>query len=802
MKSKHIPVHILLRWSLLILLLPVLAGCQNLPYLSPSSDLVQQPDGEAPPEPREEPGQPETPQTQVTFQVRVPSNSPADAVVYLSIVDEVTGLAFNSEQYPMQAVEMDEGSAPAYSLDLILPVGSTIKYRYLRQAGASTVLEHLSDGRPVRYRLYHVEGPGSVEDVVGRWTDTSMESDTGRIRGTALDESGAPIPGLLVSAGGAQTFTAHDGFFLIEGLPEGVHNLVGVDIDGAHRTFQQGARVAVQSTTPATITLPSASYVQVTFQVELPEDTPPVIPVRIAGNLYSLGNTFGNLSGGLSSLAERMPILSPDTDGLYSLTLSLPVGIDLRYKYTLGDGFWNAEHAEDGDFLLRQLIVPEADITVQDKVATWSSGGREPITFDLHLPDDATTPGPEEQISIRLSLLLGPTPPLPMWQLAKNRYAYILHSPLNIPGGLSYVYCRNGACEADSRPLNLETAPGAVRDELRPTISLPEALEPVLPDGTQPRSTGFMAGVSLGPRYNPALVNGFPQVLNDLEVMNANMVSFMPTWTFTRKNLPVMEVVPVQDPLWQEVLLLASQAKTRGFQVFIYPQPHFPEQPGRWWNDAARDYPWWVNWFDRYRIFVLHHAAIAEQSGSLGFVLGGDWVSPAMPGGSLEDGSPSGLPADAESRWRSIISEVRTVYSGSIYWAWPSTRMVTPPPFLDAVDGIYLHWSNIPEGVFQTPDGTPERDPGRLLDIAVRPIQLLYAKPMIMAVYAPAQPDVQTQADVYNQLAQVVNQRDWIVGFISQGYLPPEVGESGPGSVYGRPAWSLLAGWYHAWSGE
>jgi len=102
-----------------------------------------------------------------------------------------------------------------------------IKYRYEREAEAIRVGEHSSDGSPVRYRLFYVTNPGTVQDIVSRWTDTEFEGQTGRIAGQAIDKnSGTPIPNLLITAGGHQVYSKSDGSFLIEGLPPGVHNLV------------------------------------------------------------------------------------------------------------------------------------------------------------------------------------------------------------------------------------------------------------------------------------------------------------------------------------------------------------------------------------------------------------------------------------------------------------------------------------------------------------------------------------------------------------------------------------------------
>jgi len=88
----------------------------------------------------------------------------------------------------------------------------------------------------------------------------------------------------------------------------------------------------------------------------------------------------------MSVVAERMPALTMLPDGRYTITAALPVGADLRYKFTLGDGFWNAEHNKDASFRLRQLIVPEETALVEDQVITWNAGRPNSITFDVSVP--------------------------------------------------------------------------------------------------------------------------------------------------------------------------------------------------------------------------------------------------------------------------------------------------------------------------------------------------------------------------------------------------------------------------------
>jgi hypothetical protein len=100
----------------------------------------------------------------------------------------------------------------------------------------------------------------------------------------------------------------------------------------------------------------------------------------------------------------------------------------------------------------------------------------------------------------------------------------------------------------------------------------------------------------------------------------------------------------------------------------------------------------WETWFSRYKAFALHHADLAAKTGAQTLILGGEWVAPALPGGQINGGS-SGVPADAETRWRGIISEVRARYGGSVFWAlsYPG-GLASAPAFVRDLDGVYLLW--------------------------------------------------------------------------------------------------------------
>ena len=52
-----------------------------------------------------------------------------------------------------------------------------------------------------------------------------------------------------------------------------------------------------------------SELVKVTFMVDPPEGNPPGIPIRLIGNIASLGNSFSDLRGGVSGIASRAPLL-------------------------------------------------------------------------------------------------------------------------------------------------------------------------------------------------------------------------------------------------------------------------------------------------------------------------------------------------------------------------------------------------------------------------------------------------------------------------------------------------------------
>jgi hypothetical protein len=778
------------------------------------------------------------PEAMLTFRVQLGEPLPAGDSLFLAVLDEVTGLALNQTTFVMEAED-----ALHYIVILPFTLGSVVKYRYIRQGGGMAQ-EHISDGRPVRYRLFKVDGPALVQDVVSRWTDTTFTGGTGRISGQALDAGdGTPIPNLLIAAGGAQVLTSADGSFLLEGLPAGTHNLVAYSLDGYYRVYQQGASVAAGSATPALLRLSKAPLVKVVFNVSVPPGTINAVPLRLAGSLQQLGNTYADLSGGVSSLPARMPQLAQAGEGHFSITLDLPVGADVRYKYTLGDGLWNAEHTSSGSFRLRQLIVPEGGITLEEKIESWGGGRSAPITFDVSVP--ANTPK-EDFVSIQFNPGFGWTESIPMWSVGDNRWVYVLYSPLDPLGSVRYRYCRNDLCGSADDP---RTAGNQAVPRIANTSLLPETMDDQVDswvwlevlDGpiTLPnieiisRGAGFITGVEFQPLHHPSWQPRMILAINDLRAMNTGWLFLTPTWTFTRLNPPVLEPVAGSDPLWTDVIDSFQKARSQNLNLAIFPAPRFPTSIEEWWSSASRDFPFWVAWYESYRSFLLHYADLAAQTSAEALVLGGSWLAPALPDGVLADGSPSNPPEDAEDRWRSILVDVRSHYSGRILWALPFPEGVeNPPPFLDQVDEVYLLLS-APLGS-QATDEEMASEAGSLLDLVQANIYDAFGKTVVLGVAYPSAagwqdvcppsqdadcfpvnalarpyPDIQevdldlySQVRAYNAILTAANQRDWVTGFVSRGYYPPAVLHDKSASIHGKPARGVLWYWFPRLTGQ
>lgn len=771
------------------------------------------------------------PMAEVQFTVQAPQGTPAQAELAVEFVDPVTGVSYNPRRAPLSQEE-----AGVWQARLSLPVGSLIRYRYL-QIAPETLHERTSGGEIVRYRVASVPGAMQLEDTIASWQVGGAESETGRVLGrVATAGAGQAVGEMIVTAAGQQTFSDGEGRFRIEGLVPGLHNIVVYHPDGAYQVAQQGAIVAEGSTTPAEFTVEPAAAVTLTFQVEVPPGTPAEGVPRMAGNVRSLGAVFAALPGDVEVSAARMPELVRVDETHFLGLFRLHAGTDLRYKYSLGDGLWNAERDAEGAFVTRQLVVPETETTIENSVASWETGA-EPLSFAVETPLE--TPA-EDEIGLQLNPFT-PFEPLPMEPAGDNSWSFELYGPLGMAQSLAYRYCRNLVCpEADEAGIAEATRTIDVAEQTSSSDSVsawpwwsrsPEASEPEL--GAVEARGDFAVGVDLAPTYRPAWVRYEKRSAQRIAELGANRVTFTPTWRATGDSEhPRLEFDPTYARFTPELAAASAAARELGLSVVVRPELSVDDG---WWTSATRNTNWWTTYFEELRSFLLTQARFAEEIGADQFVLTGAQLAPALPGGSLPDGRSSEVPADAFGRWTSLLRALRETYSGDIgFEAELRDDLYANPGFMDQFDVAHVYWHAPLTEAGQTAD--PEelrREAQRYLDLEVLPalppdlpvhLSVEYLSVEGSASACVARPDrgclppeafdagavgtpglavdLQAQAEAIQAVLAAAAVEERIEGFSTRRFNPLTARQDKSASVHGKLAGNMLEYWYMHLRGE
>jgi len=763
------------------------------------------------------------PATQVTFTVRAPSEMPESSEVALVLLDEVTGFAFNQRTIPMLRV-----GTGAWSATVVLAFGALQYYRY--ELIVPPTPERDTYGSPLPARVALIQPSLQVEDVIASWGDAPSQIAVGSVFGRLSDGSGAPLAEQIVVLAGRWAFTDGEGAFDFRGIPAGLHLLTAFSPEGTYRPAQQGVRVAKGKLTPVQLSLERTPLVQVTVEVTVPADTVPGGPLRIAGNLQQLGQRFADLPGGVRVASQAMPAMTRVDDTHYLWIGQLPVGFHLRYKYTLGDGLWNAERMPEGFFNLREVTVPAAELQLRDTVSTWR-GQHGRVLLQTTAPEN--TPA-GDSLSIQLNPAAG-FAPLPMQRLGDRDWFFVLHGPLDLAAPLTYRYCRNLRCgsgddaataEATSpaRQQTLDARGASVQDTIEAWAWWvgPAAGEEIVAPEVRPRAD-LEVGVELTPDFHPDWLPGLRQAILDLGAAGANAVVLRPGWSVRRADpLPEVALDPSQAPFAGELLGLMELARGAGMAVSLRPTLIYPtDDPAAWWAAAPGGEEWWNAWFSAYRSFALRFADLAQQGGAGRLVLGGPEAAPFLPGSLKADGQPA-APADAEGRWRGLVADIRARYSGRLAIELDVGRdLQVPPPFLQEFDELMLYW-HAPLG--ERPDlsltemrGQAAQRLDLLLDLpelSSLPILLSVGYPALDGGAGPcAAPvgsecqgsstggaqrgvDLQEQAWAVNAMLLEAYARPQLRGFYAGGY-DPLVGSQDDGiSVFGKPAAEVLWYWF------
>jgi hypothetical protein len=759
-----------------------------------------------------------TPFVKVQFTVNLPTPLSEGENISIVILDEVTGLPYNRQTY-----EMKEVDPLSYTAALSIPMQSVVKYRY-EKIGTENMPEISPNGGHVRYRMYYVEGNSEHSDEIFSWENDKRDFEVGRFEGVVLDQNtGLPIPDILINVGGMTRFTDANGLYVFNNLPAGIHNIVFYAIDGKYKVHQQGAVIATGKTTPANIKLNPNTAVEITFLVTPPDDALGA-PVYITGNLVQFGNTFSDLMGSMSIETSRMPLLEPQADGTLSKTIKLYTGTDLRFKFTLGDGYWNTEQkAEAGNFT-RQLIVPNQNITVELQIESWRSSVFEPISFSTFINPNVGYAG-ERYIQFKINDW---TEPLRMWPIGNGNYLYILYSPFEMASPITYRICLDTVCDSPttSSLISQEEQVEPSDQPLTRSISVDSWLNEITQE-TYPdiyripfpyKSQDYKTIIEFSPGIRPSKSALISIGLEEIKQLNANTVILTPQW-FQNGAEGLLHPEIGKTPFYFELYNYINIVKENGFSVGIYPQMELLSG-GDGLNFSDQNKSWQQSWFDSYRQFILNYAKLAEITNAEYLLVGDKILLESLPDQNVFNTD------ELEDQWLNLISDIRSEYNGKLVWAANAgTEMDPLPEFIDSFDEIYVSMdSPLSDGTSASFDQIAygfTRDLDNFLyevyRSTLKPVTLAFGYPSVDGAVQGCQLlnnncnndglfdeeevsdltlDLFEQAEIYNAILPTAASREWITGISIRGYIPGGTSNDRTSSIAGKPAKDVIQHWY------
>jgi hypothetical protein len=347
----------------------------------------------------------------------------------------------------------------------------------------------------------------------------------------------------------------------------------------------------------------------------------------------------------------------------------------------------------------------------------------------------------------------------------------------------------------------------------------------------------FLAGVAFLPAYKPNWMTLYAEAISSVSDLGANSLIMTPTWVLDRNNpIPSITFNPTYAPFSIDLLKLNTEAVRSDLEVTLRTSLRTIDgEIDTWWYDSNRDSTWWAVWFEEYRSFILTYARQAQTMGANTLVIGGPEIRPALPGGLLSDGTPSGSPHDAEARWQRLIKEVRDRFSGQLAFEIDlGTSLQTPPTFIDEFDQVHIYWHAPLTDSHTVTIANLQATAGALFDETILVHPEFTDKPIILSIEylsvaksaeacakspngscrVPSdfnegavvdqdfELDLTGQAHAINAMLLEASKRPEVIGFYVRGYNPTVALLDKSASVYGKPSRDVLSHLYQQITGQ
>ncbi len=701
-----------------------------------------------------------------------------DAIV-LEILDLAEGTKNKAEDYPLNLVDGE------FVTSLFLPEGASIAYRYrlVQPVGAP---ELLSDGSILPFRQLLVRQNLQISDIIAGWSEHIYHGALVDLNGVVADDkTEEPLPDILVNVSGKTALTDMNGRFYIRGLPEGLHNLIATSNDGSYLTFQQEVNMVETLSTMAIVRMQAAKTVTLTFIANQPEGSPQM-PVRIAGNLRQFGLTWQDMLRGNGTQPVNMPLLVKNEDGQNVNQIKVYAGSYLRYQYTSGDANINSERDAQGKKYVREFIVPDEDIVVNDTIASWHTEQNGEIRFSVKAPED--TPA-DNNLYIQFKQNEWSNP-LPMNKAGENLWEFVFYPRIGSEEPIEYRYCRNANCSSGLE--ESETSRSFIVGNLTEKadeISGWSNWEPEsLADNSQP-SLAFddeiLRGLELDPQYLAENINATLDLIDKMKAAGFNTLILTPVWDVDNyKNLPIIDSDPLNTIPSYELNRIAGLAHQNGLKIALYPQLEYSTDMQNWWENSQKTELWWQQWYAQYERMVMHSVKLATSIQAEQLILGGPAVANSYPG-KLETVSENyGTPKTSSETWSKLLKKTDDYYQGELLLAQSvDNDFIETYEFDEHVQGFYLLIDS------QT---MSSEEAEWVLDSTIADFQNSQNKAVYLAIKTTDM-DPDWQYNYYYAYLNPISYRGWISGVSSRGFDPSIQTTDFSASIYGKPAWNLFS---------
>lgn len=716
---------------------------------------------------------------EVQFEVKPLAFLSDEDSISIELLDLAEGTKISAENYPLNLVD------GKLITSLFLPEGATIAYRY-RLVQPVEVPELLSDGTPLPFRQLLVRKNLKVSDIIAGWTENSYQGALVDLNGVVADDkTEAPIPDILVNVSGKTALTDMNGRFYIRGLPEGLHNLVATSNDGSYLTFQQEVNMVETLSTMAIVRMQAAKAVTLTFVVNQPQNSHQ-IPLRISGNLRQFGLTWQDMLSGKGAQPINIPLLIKNEDGQNINQIKVYAGSYLRYQYTIGDAHINSERDAEGKKYVREFVVPEKDIVVNDTIASWHTEQNGEINFSVRTPK--STPS-DNSLYIQFKQTEWSNP-LPLNKTDENLWEFIFYPRIGSEEPIEYRYCRNANCSTGLE--ENETARSFIvgsltekYDEISGWTNWEPDSWTKAPQVSLNFDEGMQRALELDPQYLSENINATLDIIDKIKTAGFNTLILTPVWNvYTYKNLPIIDSDPFNTIPSYELNRIAGLAHENGLKIALYPQLEYPTDMENWWENSQRTELWWQQWYNEYERLVMHSVKLATSIRAEQLILGGPAVVNSYPGKLETESDNFGTPKSSSETWSKLLQKTDDYYEGDLLLARSvDNDFIDAYEFDEHIQGFYLL-------IYSQTLSSEEAD--WILDSTVADFYNNQNKAIYIALKTTDM-DPDWQYNYYYAYMNPISYRGWISGVSSRGFDPSIQSTDFSPSIYGKPAWNLFS---------